>query len=584
MLKFPRCLCALAGFLFLCGVLAADSVADDVVEKWVHRHASSRRLSFPWGGGVVDAAGNVAVTGYVDADTGSDLYVAKYDANGGLLWDRAYDGPAHEGNNGYGLAFDAAGNVIVTGNSSHGGNNFDLYVAKYAAADGTLLWDVRTPGLSSFGSRVAVDHAGNVIITGCSKLDGKDGDFYTAKYAGDTGALRWERFYHGPGTGDDDGYYVAVDTADNVVVSGTSRNTAGNDDWYTAKYSAADGTILWERRYDGPGHGDDSPHGISLDPVGNVVIAGWRRNASGNDDAYVAKYASGNGTVLWEVSYDGAGHGNDYFYSAATDAAGNVAVTGSFKNIDGFDDAYTALYAASDGALLWEKRFNGPAGKTDYGVAVTFDHAGNVLIFGDASVPSYLDAYTAKYARTDGALVWEKYYNGPADSDERGCSIAVDNLDNVIVVGGSSNGFGYDFATIKYGPADADADHDGLADAWEIARFGSTAAHSANEDSDHDGIPEVMELAFDRDPTKPDAAVLPQPVVENGYLTLTLTKRLGASFVVESAGSPLASAFSADTTTVLVNDSNILKVRDNFPVEGNPQRFLRVKVTGTPSQ
>jgi hypothetical protein len=54
------------------------------------------------------------------------------------------------------------------------------------------------------------------------------------------------------------------------------------------------------------------------------------------------------------------------------------------------------------------------------------------------------------------------------------------------------------------------------------------------------------------------------------------------SYQVQSASTPDPTAFSAATTTVLVNDIATLKVRDNFPIGTAPGRFMRVKVTATP--
>jgi hypothetical protein len=126
-----------------------------------------------------------------------------------------------------------------------------------------------------------------------------------------------------------------------------------------------------------------------------------------------------------------------------------------------------------------------------------------------------------------------------------------------------------------------DLDGDGLLDAWENQYFGTTAGHSALDDFDHDGMTELEELAFALDPTKSDAASQPAAVYENGYLTITIAKHLGAAYHVETAGTVLAgltSSFSTDSTTILVNDANTLKVRDNFTRADAPRRFLRVKI------
>ena len=128
----------------------------------------------------------------------------------------------------------------------------------------------------------------------------------------------------------------------------------------------------------------------------------------------------------------------------------------------------------------------------------------------------------------------------------------------------------------------SDLDRDGLLDAWEIARFGTTAGHSALDDSDRDGRVELLEQAFDTDPTRSDATAAPRVVNEDGYLMLTLTKRAGVAYLGQSAATLDAPGFSTGTTEVLVNNATTLKVRDTVPVGAAPQRFLRVQVSAAP--
>jgi len=71
---------------------------------------------------------------------------------------------------------------------------------------------------------------------------------------------------------------VAIDSAGNVAVTGYSAESHSTDnpwqigifqisinlDFYTAKYAAADGNLMWERR--GPLHG-----GLSDDPRNDAI-------------------------------------------------------------------------------------------------------------------------------------------------------------------------------------------------------------------------------------------------------------------------------------------------------------------------
>src|SRR5204863_5620365 len=102
-----------------------------------------------------------------------------------------------------------------------------------------------------------------------------DADYYTAKYAAADGALLWEKRYSGPAGNDDIAQAVAVDASGNVVVTGYSYGLGSYHDYYTAKYAAATGMLLWEKRYDGPAHEVDVPTALVVDSIGNVVVTGY---------------------------------------------------------------------------------------------------------------------------------------------------------------------------------------------------------------------------------------------------------------------------------------------------------------------
>jgi hypothetical protein len=140
----------------------------------------------------------------------------------------------------------------------------------------------------------------------------------------------------------------------------------------------------------------------------------------------------------------------------------------------------------------------------------------------------------------------------------------------------------YKGAVDIFGPANADLDGDGLLDLWEHANFGAITTQTAEDDTDGDGRIELLELAFNTDPLLADPASAPPIVSEGGYLTITLNKRAGVNYSVESSGSLEAGAFSPSTTTILTNSASTLKARDNFTPATAAQRFLRVKVHPSP--
>jgi uncharacterized delta-60 repeat protein len=425
----------------------------------------------------VDSRGNVVVTGLSNNGAGG-LYTAKYAANdGALLWEKhSQVAPVRTDSwlSPYSVALDERDDLVVAG-TSFNGRNADFFAAKYAATDGAQLWDQRYDGnpvnYADLPAAVAVDGLGDVLVTGNSRNEKGESDIYTAKYAAADGALLWEQRH-------DDGYdyatAMAVDGTGNVVVTGSTYNAFGiapNLNFYTAKYAATDGTLLWERRYNGPAKLNDSAVAVAVDGRGNVVITGSSGKSTEPglnelDELYTAKYAAADGALLWEKRYHGPANRNDFAVAVAVDANSNVIVTGtsatSGSNSTGFiNDYYTAKYAAEDGALIWAKRYNGPANRDDFPTALSVDADGNVVVTGYSARTGSLnsgffyDYCTVKYSAMDGTLLWEKRYHGPADGSDGARSVAVDRKGNVIVTGSSIGGAGgTEFYTAKYATAD----------------------------------------------------------------------------------------------------------------------------------
>src|SRR5581483_4729754 len=258
----------------------------------------------------------------------------------------------------------------------------------------------------------------------------------------------WENRYNDPGNGTDGGNAIVVDSSDNVVVTGVVPGSGFGFDFYTAKYAAADGSLIWEKTYNGPGASNDSPQAIAVDSANNVVVTGYSYGSGGNSDFYTAKYAAANGALIWEKRYNGPENANDEARAVAIDGSDNVVVTGGIGAMGG-DDIYTAKYAAANGALIWEKRYGGSGNVFDETYAMALDSSSNVVVTGQSSN----GFYTAKYAAADGALLSEMRYYSVIGNFASALAIATDSSDNVVVTGISTGtGSGSDYVTIKYGP------------------------------------------------------------------------------------------------------------------------------------
>src|SRR6185503_2681231 len=138
------------------------------------------------------------------------------------------------------MVVDAAGNVYVTGESLAPVTGLDYATIKYNRK-GQRLWVARydSPAPANApdrGNAVAVDASGNVYVTGESDDLGTETDYATVKY-NKSGVEQWVARYNDPANAFDQATGVAVDTAGNVHVSGSSAYVGGAGRiWTTIKY------------------------------------------------------------------------------------------------------------------------------------------------------------------------------------------------------------------------------------------------------------------------------------------------------------------------------------------------------------
>src|SRR6186997_712192 len=80
-----------------------------------------------------------------------------------------------------------------------------------------------------------------------------------------------QRFSSGLGSAEDSATRVLADAAGNLIVAGATDSVLSNGDILIVKYSASNGTLLWQVRHNGPGNSSDGLGGLALDGDGNVV-------------------------------------------------------------------------------------------------------------------------------------------------------------------------------------------------------------------------------------------------------------------------------------------------------------------------
>jgi hypothetical protein len=379
-----------------------------------------------------------------------DAVIAKFSVDGNLKWLRRLGGT--ERDSAQSIAIDAKGNALVTGFFCGAGRfgsldlnsagHRDVFVAKYDPA-GTLLWVRRAGGsLIDEGRGISTDPDGNVLVTG--GFEGQvsfaddisitamgDGDAFIAKYDPD-GALLWVR--QAGGQEHAWGNAIAADSAGNILVSGVFSEKATFDGTiltnsndlgaFVAKYSPA-GKLLWARAGDGSGR--TIAYAVSVDMKDNVLIAGFftravqftgtRLESTGARDAFLVKYQA-DGTLAWADVFGGPG--NDAIRALASDGRGNIFITGSFQgdltigaeNLTsaGDRDVFIAELE-TDGKPVWARSVGGI--ETDNGYGIATDGHGGVYVTGSFASTAAFNGIALSSAGSDDLFILKLNYKTP---------------------------------------------------------------------------------------------------------------------------------------------------------------------------
>jgi len=321
-------------------------------------------------------------------------------------WVQRYNGPGNGSDSAKAMMVDGNGDVIVTGYATETSSAYPFYYTDYAtikySSAGVPLWTNRYDGPGSYfdiANAVVVDGSNDVIVTGYSSDSGATQDYATIKYSS-AGVPLWTNLYNGTGNGEVSATAVAVDSSNNVIVTGYSSDSGAIQDYTTIKYSSA-GVPLWTNRYDQLDR-IDSAIAVAVDGCNSVIVTVYSAGGR-NPGCAIVKYSS-DGVPLWTNCYNGTGINNGTgrgewgcATAVAVDGSNNVFVSGtSTNNAIGYD--YTTIMYSSAGVPLWTNRYNGPANGDDYANAMAVDRSGNVFVTGESWNGTSYDFATIKYS------------------------------------------------------------------------------------------------------------------------------------------------------------------------------------------
>ncbi len=436
-------------------------------------------------GAVAVVAGTdfVAVAGYSHNGTDFDFRTIRYGLDGSLVWSTSLD--SGSGNDQpVAIGADASGNVVVTGYVSNGGST-DIKTVSYAAADGALRWSRAYDGGYGDEPRALTVAGGEVYLTGFSYSLSGFNDFYTARLAGTTGAVVWEKTFDSGGGNGDIGLAVTVDASGDVFVAGYTQKFSADADFQTIKYAGGDGTMLWQRSFAGAAGKDDEAVAVGT-ASGGVLVGGWSdqwTGGAGDYDFFLVRYDAGlinapsglsatatsNTTVA--LAWQDNSSNEDGFAIWRDDGSGFTQVATVGANVTSYTDTgltshiwYTYKVKATSATIgdsqftpsvevlttylsydppSWVYTYNSSDGGDDFARDVAVDSNGNPIVTGSTTTVangSYAseDYLTIKLDRTDASERWQAAYNDPDDEMDRAVSVAVASDDTVVVTGNSS--------------------------------------------------------------------------------------------------------------------------------------------------
>jgi len=348
-----------------------------------------------------------------------------------IAWTRTYNGPASTDDYIYDAAVDPSGNLLLAGATAVGGQGTNLTVQVWSPA-GALLRTItyNSPANSDEAAYgVASDAAGDIIVAGYEDRPdlGESYNWLVRKY-NSAGTLLWSRTHAAPGNTYDQALEMTADAAGNVFVTGYESYLLNNYRWLTQKYDAA-GNVIWSRTYKGPSVFNDEAVAIALDGSGNVLVAGGEAITTPPEGVNwrVHKY-DGNGNLLWSRSYNthSGALSNDSPWSLVADSAGNIYVAGwGDWEVDLQGLNWVVRKYDASGALLWSRSYPTPGYEDDAARKIDLSPSGDLVAGGYEYIVGQGNNWRISgYNPADGSVRWTLTWNGAANDDDQVYAIA----------------------------------------------------------------------------------------------------------------------------------------------------------------
>lgn len=379
--------------------------------------------------------------------------------------------------NGYSVALQSDGKIVVAGYADGEGSSFDLAVVRYTitgSLDNTFNGDgiVITP-LSNdhdHGIAVAIQTDDKIVVAGDSVSSGDsaggtaDIDFAVVRYKsngeldsgfGDTGIVTTPI-----GPGNDWGEAVALQPDGKIVVAGSTQRGSVYD-LALARYTitgSLDSTFNGTGIVTHPTGGLYPIHSVAIQSDGKIVVVGDSSNGGSTTDIFVSRYTI-TGSVDTMFNNGGIvttpiGSGDDFGHAVVIQSDDKIVVVGR-TDTGGYNYELAIVRYTITGTL--DTTFNDTGivtGSISSGNSVAIQPNGKIVVAGVEGDIGDFDFAVVRY-NADGNL--DTTFNGTGivttsiNNVAVGRSIALQSNGKVLVAGGSDNGGGDgNFAVVRY--------------------------------------------------------------------------------------------------------------------------------------
>ncbi|TFF89387.1 MAG: hypothetical protein EU549_00795 [Promethearchaeota archaeon] len=394
------------------------------------------------------------LTGYtVGGGSGHDIVLVKFNQNGVYQWNKTFGRSDYD--IGYGIAFDSAHYIYITGFLNATGENGQFGNSTLLKYDtqGNFIFNKDFKSANTVnGYDIAIDSKDSIYMTGTIDIapsPPQDYEILLLKY-NTTGHYQWNQTYGTPyGLNqpiDDYGLGITIDSNDDIFLAGYAEAKPSLLKNITlVKYSSL-GIQQWNRTWDK--NQINRGQGIAMDLKDNIYVAGYTGPLSGDNDLLCLKYVSNHDAYeSWNSTW--ANYYNPYdLYDAqgdnvATDSNGNVYVVARTNVTTDNDRDLILMKYDNFGHLTWNRTLIKISSSGNYPAAIAVDSEDSVYIAATIWGTINYNISIMKY-NSMGILLWNREWGGISNCMSYG--VAVDSNNSVYI----SGRIDWDMLLLKY--------------------------------------------------------------------------------------------------------------------------------------